>query len=411
VGARRIVTLRQIFQVNIDSDTPMNGFRLRSTTRHSRYEIGKSAVLTALVFALLAITSLSAQQKKIKVIADQDSAGPQGTNFLSLLMLLRAPQIDLLGITTVSGDQWVEPATVFALWATEQAGRTDVPVIKGARLPLVNTQREQEIREELYGSFVGWHGSFNPDAPQPNRTWEPPGGYPKVKVRSGRAADFIIDTIRANPREIILYAAGPLTNIALAVRMDPEIVPLTKAIYIMGGSSGGGPELNWWWDPEAAAIVLREPWKEIVVSPFEAGAQVWSSAKLMQRVISAGGPLASHVKNLYLDAHPQDGTSMWSMMWDELTVASIIDPSVIKRSETMYLDVDITHGPKYGHTVVWKPAADIPVFFLPYSGPEGVDREKWKEHQSPPAHLHPANVQIEVNVPKFENMFVDLMSH
>jgi inosine-uridine nucleoside N-ribohydrolase len=69
---------------------------------------------------------------KIKVIADQDGAGPQGTNLLSLLMLLRAPQIGLLGITTVSGDQWMNPATVFALWATELAGRTDVPVIAGA---------------------------------------------------------------------------------------------------------------------------------------------------------------------------------------------------------------------------------------------------------------------------------------
>jgi inosine-uridine nucleoside N-ribohydrolase len=360
---------------------------------------------------LLTIAGASAQQKKIKVIADQDSAGPQGTNFLSLLMLLRAPQIDLLGITTVSGDQWVEPATVFALWATEQAGRTDVPVIKGAQLPLVNTQREQELREALYGSFLGWHGSFNPDAPKPSRTWAPPGGYPKVKVRPGRAADFIIDTIRANPGEVVIYAAGPLTNIALAVRMDPEIVPLTKAIYIMGGSSGGGPELNWWWDPEAAAIVLREPWKEIVVSPFEAGAQVWSSRQLMQRVVAAGGPFVDHVKNIYLDAQPQDGTSMWSMMWDELTVASIIDPSVIKKSETMYLDVDITHGPKYGDTVVWKEPAGIPRFFLPYSGPEAVDREKWKGHLKPPAQLHPAKVQMEVDKGRFENIFVDLMSH
>jgi inosine-uridine nucleoside N-ribohydrolase len=92
------------------------------------------------------------QSRKTKVIADQDSAGPQGTNLLSLLMLLRAPQIDLLGITTVSGDQWMEPATVFALWATEQAGRPEVPVIKGAEMPLLNTPREQELREGLYGS-------------------------------------------------------------------------------------------------------------------------------------------------------------------------------------------------------------------------------------------------------------------
>ena len=167
------------------------------------------------------VPSLFGQQKKIKVIADQDSAGPQGTNFLSLLMLLRARQINLLGITTVSGDQWVEPATVFALWATELTGRTDVSVIKGAELPLMNTRRERDLLEALYGSNADWRGSFNPDAPDPETTWPPPGGYPKIKAKPGRAADFIIDTIRANPGEVVLYCAGPLTNIALAVRMDP----------------------------------------------------------------------------------------------------------------------------------------------------------------------------------------------
>jgi inosine-uridine nucleoside N-ribohydrolase len=187
-------------------------------------------------------------------------------------------------------------------------------------------------------------------------------------------------------------------------------VPLTKAIYIMGGSSSGDAELNWWWDPEAAAIVLRAPWKHIVVTPFEAGAQVWSSQNLMRRVADAGGPLTRHVQQLYLNYPPPAGTSLWSMMWDELTVTSLIDPTVIKRSETMYLDVDITHGPNYGHTVIWKPE-QLPTFFLPYSGPAGSDPAKWANHLQPPPQLHPASVQMEVDVPKFEKIFVDLLSH
>ena len=99
------------------------------------------------------------------------------------------------------------------------------------------------------------------------------------------------------------------------------------------------------------------------------------------------------------------------MMWDELMVASLIDPSVIRKSETTYLDVDITHGPKYGHTVVWKPSAEVPEFFQPYSGPGVVDTAKWKEHLTPPSHLHPAEVQLDVDVRKFEDLFVELMSH
>jgi inosine-uridine nucleoside N-ribohydrolase len=346
---------------------------------------------------------------KIKVIADQDSAGPHGTNFLSLLMLLNAPQIDLLGITTVSGDQWLEPSTVFALHAVELAGRTDVPVVKGAEKPLLRTGREQRLREQLYGSWTSWHGSFNPGTPPPEETWPPPGGYPTTEPHPGRAADFLIETIRAHPGEVVLYFAGPLTNLALAVRMDPGIVPLVKALYIMGASSSGGFELNWWWDPEAAAIVMREPWREVVVTTGEIGFTTVSSEQLMQRVVDAGGPFAEHVRSLYLDYEPPAGLTQWSAMWDELAIAAMIDPSIIIESQTMWLDVDITRGPKYGHTVVWTQPEGTPSFFLPNSGPEGIDPEEWAGHLVPPGHLTPATVQMEVDIERFEALFVELM--
>jgi inosine-uridine nucleoside N-ribohydrolase len=369
----------------------------------------RRAAQLALPLVLLA-SAVASAPARIKVLADQDSAGPQGTNFLSLLMLLAAPQLDVLGITTVSGDQWMEPGTVFALHALELAGRSEVPVVKGADRPLVNTRREQELREALYGSHPTWHGAFNPDAPPPERTWAPPGGFPKTKPRPGRAADFIIDTVRAHPGEVVLYFAGPLTNLALAVRMDPGIVPLTKALFVMGASNRGGFELNWWWDPEAAAIVMREPWREIVVTPAETGFQPYTSEALMRRIVSAGGRLARHVQQVYLDTPAPPGLTHWSAMWDEVLAAALVDPSVIRRSETLYLDVDITHGPKYGHTVVWRPPDGVPAFFEAYSGPEPPDPEKWKGHIVPPEHLRPATVHAEVDIPRFERVFVELMS-
>jgi len=367
-----------------------------------------------LALGLPSVPAIAAESErsgaKIKVIVDQDSAGPHGTNFLSLLMLLNAPQIDLLGITTVSGDQWVEPATVFALHAVELADRTDVPVVKGAEKPLLRTGREQELREALYGSYPSWHGSLNPGTPPPRETWAPPGGYPTTKPHPGRAAEFLIETIRAHPGEVILYFAGPLTNLALAVRMDPDIVPLVKALFIMGSSSGGGFELNWWWDPEAVAIVMRESWKEIVVTTGEIGFKVISSEQLMRRVVAAGGPFAAHVQSLYLDYEPPSGLSQWSAMWDELAVAALIDPSIITESRTMWLDVDITHGPKYGHTVVWTRPEGSPTFFLPHSGPGAIEPDDWATHLEPPAHLQPATVQMEADVDRFEALFVELMS-
>ena len=154
----------------------------------------------------------------------------------------------------------------------------------------------------------------------------------------------------------------------------------------------------------------RSDGKEVVVTPFEAGAQVWSNEALMRRIVQSGGPLSRHVKELYLDYKPPEGTSLWSMMWDELTVASLIDPSVVKKSATMYLDVDISHGPSYGHTLIWKPEAEVPHFFLPYSGPDAPDLSKWVGHLKPPEHLHPASVQLDIDVQKFDDVFVRAMS-
>jgi inosine-uridine nucleoside N-ribohydrolase len=348
-------------------------------------------------------------QPRIKVIADQDSAGPAGTNLLSLLMLLMAEDVELAGITTVSGDQWVEQSTIFALWATELTGRTGVPVVKGAEQPLLRTGRETELLERLYGSHPSWHGTFNSDTPPSSTTWPPPGGMPAVGARPGRAADFIIDTVRAHPGEVVIYAAGPLTNLALAVRMDPGIVTLTRALHVMGASSDGAFELNWWWDPEAAAIVMREPWKQIVVTTGEVGFEVQSSAALMERAALSGGRLARHLRSVYFDTHAPAGTTTWSAMWDELAVAALLDPGVITRAETMYLDVVTDRGPKYGHTVVWRPPAETLTFFLPYSGPGGPDQSRWREHRTPPAHVQPATVHMTADVARFEELFIRVM--
>ena len=121
-------------------------------------------------------------------------------------------------------------------------------------------------------------------------------------------------------------------------------------------------------DPEAAAIVLREPWKEIVVTPFETGGQAWSSAELMRPIAASGGRLADHISSTYLDYKPQDANTVFGMMWDEVTVASLVDPTVIRKWEELYLDVVIDHGPTYGETRVWRKPPAVLSFFLAYSG-------------------------------------------
>src|SRR5438128_9849531 len=112
--------------------------------------MGRSMCKLALV-SLLVVVNSSAQ--KIKVIVDQDARGPGTSDQQALLVFLQSDKFDVLGITTVSGDQWVKEETQHVLRMLEVAGRTDVPVIQGAEFPLLNSKEETERWEALYGKL------------------------------------------------------------------------------------------------------------------------------------------------------------------------------------------------------------------------------------------------------------------
>src|SRR5437016_13146851 len=107
----------------------------------------------ALWVAVLCISVGTSQGQKIKVIVDQDSRGSSTTDMQSILIFLQSDKFDVLGITTVSGDQWVKEETQRTLRLLEIAGRTDVPVIAGAEFPLLNSKEETERWEGLYGKL------------------------------------------------------------------------------------------------------------------------------------------------------------------------------------------------------------------------------------------------------------------
>src|SRR5579885_2361659 len=106
-----------------------------------------------LLFVCLLISATSSFAQKIKVIVDQDARGPATTDMQSILIFLQSEKFDVLGITTVTGDQWVKEETQRTLRVLEIAGRTDVPVVQGAEFPLLNSKEETERWENLYGKF------------------------------------------------------------------------------------------------------------------------------------------------------------------------------------------------------------------------------------------------------------------
>ncbi|MFI4982454.1 MAG: nucleoside hydrolase, partial [Nevskiales bacterium] len=175
-----------------------------------------------ILFTLLAAAAAPALAQKRLVIIDQDGSGPGGSNIMSMMVLLQAPQVDVLGITIVTGNAWRDDEARHTLRMLELIGRTDVPVALGAVFPLVRTQEETRLMTPLVGQ-VAWLGAWGqklaiagaPAAPLPG-PWETPPlqeGEPHTRPIGEDAAHFMIRQVHAHPHEVTIYAAGPLTDI------------------------------------------------------------------------------------------------------------------------------------------------------------------------------------------------------
>src|SRR5712691_8200079 len=111
--------------------------------------------------AILLISCLAWGEGKRKIIVDQDAAGPAGTDQQSMLLLIQSPQTEVVGITVVTGDQWLRAEVAHTLRMLELIGRTDIPVVPGAEYPLVRRRQETEQWEQRYG-YVAWLGAWTP---------------------------------------------------------------------------------------------------------------------------------------------------------------------------------------------------------------------------------------------------------
>src|SRR5947209_4132004 len=151
-----------------------------------------------LTMVAVLVCALTAGAQKRLVIADQDAYGPGGTNQMSLMVLLQSPQVDLLGITIVTGDGWRDEEVQHTLRMLELIGRTDVPVVPGAVFPLVRTQQETKLAAKMFGT-APWLGAWGgvPNAPNqhihgPDEVPPLPEGAPHAKPVDEDAAHFLI---------------------------------------------------------------------------------------------------------------------------------------------------------------------------------------------------------------------------
>src|SRR6266436_4463619 len=239
-------------------------------------KLGRACFMAAILTTCL--TSWS--QQKRKIIIDQDAAGPGGTDQQSIVLLIQSPQTEVLGVTVVTGDAWLKSEVAHTLRMLELIGRTDIPVVPGAEYPLVRTKEDTELWQQRYGS-VTWLGAWTPRFYHPpDQLGEMPEGKPTTQPADEDAAHFLLRMVHKFPNQITIYEGGPMTNLALAISIDPQFAGLAKEMVFMGASLNPQTtdpefintprhEFNIWFDPEAAHLVLRAPWKKIVCTTVD----------------------------------------------------------------------------------------------------------------------------------------------
>jgi inosine-uridine nucleoside N-ribohydrolase len=307
-----------------------------------------------LLAGLLVLPILTAGDREA-VLFDTDS-GLFGDDGAALVMLLRSPaEIAVEGVTIVPGNVWPAQGAEYMFHILDLLKRPAVPVLTGAEGPLVHTAAMAREYARRWGSLE-YMGAFVEDA----ATVKPAPGSKLTgrKPRREAAVDFLISEIERRPGAVTVLALGPLTNIALALRMRPEIETKIKRIVFMGGNlhvpGNASPlaEFNFWFDPEAANIVLRSRIPQKVMFSLDICNMAPIRKAQFDEVVAArtsitdlfGEDFGNRYPGFY--RHPDSVT----YLWDSLPAAYLIDPAIVTRSETQSLDVITAWGKFYGAT-------------------------------------------------------------
>jgi inosine-uridine nucleoside N-ribohydrolase len=277
-----------------------------------------------------------------QVIIDTD---PGVDDALALLLAMLSPELKIEAITPVAGNVPLELTLPNALRLVEIAGRTDIPVAAGARVPLV---RRLVTASYAHGEN-GLGGAVFPE--------------PTIKPVAEPAADYIRKIVRKYRHEVTLITLGPLTNIATALSSDPELASMVRGLTMMGGSLSGGnitpaAEFNIYVDPEAARIVFQSGIPITMV-----GLDVTRKTSLTEyhvRVLEAAqnpvSQAAAKIGRNAINHNRERGFLVGPNMHDSLAVAAFLDPTILKWQE-YYVDVETTGELTAGETLGYSPIA------------------------------------------------------
>ncbi|NLL91694.1 MAG: nucleoside hydrolase [Ruminococcaceae bacterium] len=302
--------------------------------------------------------------EKRKIIMDVDTGSDDA---MALVMAMLDERFDLLGITAVNGNVEVKLTTMNSLRVVECCDKQDeVKVYKGCDLPIASTLMPWGPQATQMPGFTNPlpHREGTREQSIQVHTDHLPLPVPKIKEEPESAVVFLIKTLlAAEDGEITLVPVGPLTNIAIAMRADPRIIPKIKEIMIMGGghdvnNSSPAAEFNIWVDPEALEIVLQSGCK-ITLVPLDATHKCFMTVEESERIRAIGTKPAILIADLVKQratGYAQMDAEMKALngapLHDALAVCALVIPEVLKNVVHVNCHVDISKGIAYGQTII-----------------------------------------------------------
>jgi len=289
------------------------------------------------------------------VIFDTDS-GLFGDDGAVLVMLMRSPQrANIAGITVVAGNVWPEQGSEYMFHILDLLKRPQPPLYAGAQTPLIHTAGMAREYARRWGALE-FAGAFDDDPAVVK-----PAPRTKLTGRKPRedAVDFIISTIERQPGAVTFLELGPMTNLALALRMRPDIETKIRRLVFMGGNvhvpgnASPSAEFNFWFDPEAAQIVLRSRIPQKVMFGLDICNTAPVKKAQFDRIANAHTPISDLYREDLGNRYPGflQHPAASAYMWDSLAAAWLLDPGFVTKSEVGYLDVLTAWGKFYGSTV------------------------------------------------------------
>ena len=270
---------------------------------------------------------------------------PGHDDALALMLAVASPEVDLIGVTTVAGNQTLEKTTANALKVLELCGRSDIPVAAGAPDPLV---RRRDVAAHVHGES----GLDGPDLPEPS-----------ARPVDEHAARFLARVIREREGKLTLVPTGPLTNVAVLLALEPDARP--ERIVLMGGAVGEGnrtpaAEFNIWADPEAARRVF-ESGIDVTMIGLDVTHQALVTDAHTETLRGVGrvGRIAAELLDFYRIWHRRSYPDLdGSPLHDPVAVAHVIDPTLVE-TRPAYIQVDCGWEQGRGRTNVdWRDRLD-----------------------------------------------------